>query len=60
MWLYDGANTGHVAAGGGFADAVTLGNTVAARVVSHRGGDCADARGITPRTQKHINRFSSR
>lgn len=37
VWLYDGANTGHVAAGWGFADAVTLGNTVAVRVVSHRG-----------------------
>ncbi|WP_449551386.1 PfkB family carbohydrate kinase [Lelliottia amnigena] len=39
-----GGTLAGLAAGWGFADAVALGNAVAAWVVSHRGGDCAPTR----------------
>jgi sugar/nucleoside kinase (ribokinase family) len=40
-----GGTLAGLAAGWSLADAVLLGNAVAAWVVSHRGGDCAPARG---------------
>ena len=39
-----GGTLAGLAAGWSLADAVTLGNAVAAWVVSHRGGDCAPGR----------------
>ena len=54
-----GGTLAGLAAGWRLADAVTLGNAVAARVVSHRGGDCAPTREALLLAQRRIGRCDS-